>query len=688
MKHFILVLLLLSTMVAMHAAGVVINSSSTTLQTIKLLRCTYDVQIDNQIAIVTLQETFKNLLTSNVAPRYYYPLPEGCSATQLRWFAQGIWWQANISPNPSSNPGGPSTFPSSFTNYVGTFPVVFDFTTVMFPQDTLAVELTYVQLLPYSDGNVELRLKNNYTPITTVPLLSQTLDVELNSTRNITSFQSINQIPNNIEFTTTHGICHYTIANAVANTDYLLRYSLDSAELGLWSMSTLRDSVPDDWSRGFFTFIVEPDPSNTTQIIDKVFTLIIDRSGSMSGDKIIQAKNAATYIVNHLNEGDMFNIVMFNESNSAIWTSHHEYTPPNAQTALNFINSITATGMTNIGAAFNTAIPQFSNASNNTANIIIFLTDGCPTAGITEIQQLRTYIHNLMLANEATIYLYNFGIGSDVNAQLLTQTATDNHGLVQLLGQNELYASITSFYNIIRNPVLLDPVITVTPPDAIEQMFPSPLPNLYIGRQMIVSGRYSVPQMAHLTFSGHAFSQTVNYEYDMLLTELNDPNKAFLTKIWAKQKIDYLLIQYYGMDTTSTTAHELKQTIINISMLWGVITPFTSFHGGAVPNEEPSTSPTPGYTVKLLGNFPNPFNPTTVIRFEITKDDHLPAYIRIYNIRGQLIKVLGLKTHGKGQYQIMWDGTDQQNKAISSGVYFYTLEWGNEIQVGKMVMMK
>jgi Ca-activated chloride channel homolog len=689
MKQVFFTVLLLSSILLLHAAGVVINSGSSTFQAIKLLRCAYDVDIHNQIAVVTVKETFKNLQSSNVAPRYYYPLAEGCSATQLRWYSQGFWWQANISPNPSSAPGGPSTLPSYFTNYVGSFPIVFDFTTVLFPQDTLAVELTYVQLLPYTEGNVDLSIKNNYTPISTTTLLGQTLDVELNSTRNITSFLSLNQVPNSIEHSTNHGICHYAISNAVANTDYHLRYSLDSSELGLWSVSTYRDSVPDNWSRGFFTFIAEPDPSNTTQIINKVFTLIIDRSGSMSGTKITQAKQAASYIVNHLNEGDQFNIVQFNESNSAVWNSHQQYNPTNAQTALNFINNISASGMTNIGSAFLTAIPQFNNTSNETANIIIFLTDGCPTAGITDTQQLRTYIHNLMAINEATIYLYNFGIGiNDVNTQLLTQTSTDNHGLVQFLGQDDVYTSMTSFYNIIRNPVLLDPVITVDPANAVEQMFPSPLPNLYIGKQMIVSGRYNTPQTVHLTFSGHAFSQTVTYDYDMILTEANDPNNAFLTKIWAKQKIDNLLIQYYGMDTTSTTAHELKQTIIEVSMTWGVITPFTSFHGGNVPNEDPEAIPTPQYSVKLLGNFPNPFNPVTYIRFEITKDDHMPAYVRIYNVKGQLIKVLGLITHGKGAYQVMWDGTDQQNKSISSGVYFYTLEWGNEILTGKMIMLK
>ncbi len=690
MKRFILVASLLTTLLALHAAGVIINSSSTTFQTTKLINCAYDVQIENQISVVTVQETFKNVTSTNVAPRYYYPLPEGCSATQLRWFSNGFWWQASISPNPSSPPGGPSTFPTNFTSYIGSFPIVFDFTTVIFPQDTLAVELTYVQLLPYIDGNVELGLKNNYSLISTLPLMTQTLDVELNSTRNITSFQSINQEPNIIEHTANQGICHYSIANTAANSDYLLRYSLDSSELGLWSMSTLRDSVPDVWSNGFFTFIAEPDPSNSTQIINKVFTLVIDRSGSMSGTKITQAKNAATYIVNHLNEGDRFNIVIFNESNSSIWTEHQEYNATNAQTALTFINNITASGMTNIGAAFNLTVPQFSNTGDDTANIIIFLTDGCPTAGIQDTQLLRTYIDNLMTNSTSTIFLYNFGIGiNDVNTQLLSQTATDNHGLVQFLGQNDVYTTITAFYNIIRNPVLLDPIITVSPPDAVEQMFPNPLPNLYLGRQMIVSGRYAVPQTVHFTFSGNAFNQVVTYEYDMQLAETNDPNKSFLTKIWAKQKIDDLLIQYYGMDSTSTTAHELKQTIVDLSMTWGVITPFTSFHSGTIiTTEDPTALPVLPYSVKLLGNFPNPFNPTTIIRFEITKDDHLPAYVRIYNIRGQLIKILGLKTHGKGLYQIMWDGTDQMNQSVSSGVYFYTLQWGNEILAGKMVMVK
>jgi len=681
-------MILLVSITFMHAAAVIINSSSTTLQILNLKSSTYDVNINNQIAVVTLHETFKNTFNSNVAPRFYYPLPEGASATQLRWFSQGLWWQANISPNPSTTPGGPTSFPSYFTNYVGSMPVTFDFTTVLYPADTLAVELTYVQLLPYKNGVVDLNLTNNYIAIQSASLQSQSLNVDITSTRQITSLSLVTPSNGITEFTNNHGSCHYAVNNASANTNYHMQYSLALNELGLWSFSTEMDSVPDFYGNGFFTFIVEPDPSNNTQVINKVFTLMIDRSGSMSGTKMEQAKSAATYIVNHLNEGDYFNIISFNEASSDIWTEHHNTQPANISTALNYISGLYASGMTDIGAAFGMAVPQFSSSAENTANIIIFLTDGCPTAGLTDTQQLRNYINQLIDNSGHPIYLFNFGIGSDVNTQLLTLTGADNSGLSTFLGQNDVYATITDFYNKIRNPVLLDPVLTATPNNALQEMYPNPLPNLYLGSQMIISGRYTTPQVVHLTFSGHSFNQQVSYQYDMNLTGDNDPTNQFLTKIWAKQKIDYLLVQYYGMDTTSTTAHEIKQTIINISMMWGVITPFTSFHSGSVPNVD-ETLPVPtSNSVTLLGNYPNPFNPTTYIKFSINSDQHLPVYIRIYNIRGQLIKVLGIKAHGKGMYQVMWDGTDQQNKKVSSGVYFYNLEFGDVIQTGKMVLMK
>ncbi len=688
MRRFVLFSALTFVCLSLSAAGVVINSGINYLQYAILTRCSYDVNVENQIAVVTVTETFRNNQLSNMAPRYFYPLPDGASATQLRWFAAGMWFSAIISPNPQNPPGGPSTFPTSFLNYVGPFPIIFDFITVLAPTDTMTVELTYVQLLPYSSGNVDLVLRNNTLPLQSSSLQSQALDVHLVSDRLITGFQMLSHPSANVDNNGEVANAHYLSYNSYANLDYHLRYTLSSTQLGLWAMSTYLDSVPDLMGRGFFTFIVEPDPTNTTQVIDKVFTLIIDRSGSMGFEnKITQAKNAATYIVNNLNEGDLFNIVIFNAYVQPLWTTHQPRTPANISSALNFINSITATGNTNIQAAFDVSVPQFVNASDSTANIIIFLTDGQPTSGITNTQQLVNYVDNLININEADIYLFNFGIGSDVNHQLLTLLADHNNGVATFLGNSELYATITDFYNLIRNPVILNPVFSVNPIAAVHDVYPSDLPNLYLGKQMIVSGRYDFPQPVTINFSGNAYNQPVNYQYPLTLSETDSPQYQFLPKIWAKQYIETLLIQYYSLDPNSFQAIELKQTIISVSIMWGIITPFTSFTGGTDIEDDTENS-TPPVEIVNLTNYPNPFNPTTTISFEVVKDIKAPAIIKIYNTKGQLIRILAINVKGKGKYQVVWDGRDKDGKIATSGVYFYTLSFGNTVLSNKMTLLK
>ena len=175
--------------------------------------------------------------------------------------------------------------------------------------------------------------------------------------------------------------------------------------------------------------IVEPDPSEQAETIDKVFTLIIDRSGSMSGDKIVQAKDAANFIVNHLNEGDKFNIVTFSSDITSFRTGHVEFNLENQNAALEYINSLEADGATNISGAFDTSIPQFSCADNSTANIIIFLTDGEQTAGIENTDDLIAHINQLVLTSEKEVTIFTFGIGSSTNERLLSTIARNNKGL-------------------------------------------------------------------------------------------------------------------------------------------------------------------------------------------------------------------------------------------------------------------
>ena len=91
-----------------------------------------------------------------------------------------------------------------------------------------------------------------------------------------------------------------------------------------------------------------------------------------------------------------------------------------------------------------------------------------------------------------------------------------------------------------------------------------------------------------------------------------------------------------------------------------------------------------------LFNFPNPFNSTTTISFNISRKDAKDAEIEIYNIKGQKIRTFDCHPELiEGQSSIQWDGTDANNQPVSSGIYFYSLELnGKTVDKKKMILMK
>ena len=88
----------------------------------------------------------------------------------------------------------------------------------------------------------------------------------------------------------------------------------------------------------------------------------------------------------------------------------------------------------------------------------------------------------------------------------------------------------------------------------------------------------------------------------------------------------------------------------------------------------------------LLGNYPNPFNPETRIRYSIK--DSGPVALEIYNMKGQLVKKLVNSVKAAGEYSVVWNGRDMNQRLLASGVYYYKLTCGSYISTKKMVMMK
>ncbi|MCX7797232.1 MAG: T9SS type A sorting domain-containing protein [Melioribacter sp.] len=108
------------------------------------------------------------------------------------------------------------------------------------------------------------------------------------------------------------------------------------------------------------------------------------------------------------------------------------------------------------------------------------------------------------------------------------------------------------------------------------------------------------------------------------------------------------------------------------------------------PNSKPTTSHVESsfypYTYKLLDNYPNPFNPETRIVFEIPREEHVS--LMIFDVNGKLIKELVNENLSSGRYEKLWDGKDDENNEVVSGIYFYQLKAGHFEQTKKMILLK
>jgi len=104
---------------------------------------------------------------------------------------------------------------------------------------------------------------------------------------------------------------------------------------------------------------------------------------------------------------------------------------------------------------------------------------------------------------------------------------------------------------------------------------------------------------------------------------------------------------------------------------------------GSGAGEDPVT---PVLATTLKGNYPNPFNPTTTISYSVR--ENTPVSIEIYNVKGQKVRNLVKSVKEAGEHTVVWNGTDDNGRAVSSGVYYFKMNAGKYSSTKKMIMMK
>lgn len=295
---------------------------------------------------------------------------------------------------------------------------------------------------------------------------------------------------------------------------------------------------------GYFLLLASPGAAGPKPpVTPKDIVFVLDTSGSMAGNKLTQAKKALEFCVENLNAGDRFDIVRFSTEAESMFGQLAPATPAHRQRARDFIKDLKPLG----GTAIDDALTQ---ALTLNPDLVIFLTDGQPTIGHTREEDILAGVKR---RNTGNARVFCFGIGTDINTHLLDKITAQTRAVSQyVLPDEDLEVKVSHFYTKIKEPALTNPTLRFTGDIQATKLYPTPLPDLFHGDQLVVVGRYAGAGPAAVILEGAS--------HDAL-------------RRWATRRIGYLLdeIRLHGEN------RELKDEVTELARQFGIVTPYTAY---------------------------------------------------------------------------------------------------------------
>ncbi len=322
-------------------------------------------------------------------------------------------------------------------------------------------------------------------------------------------------------------------------------------------------SYREDGEEGYFSLLFAP-TVETDESVARDIVLVIDRSGSMEGDKMTQAIAAGEYVLGHLGVDDRFAIVDFSRS----VRSFDDVLRPAADTqeAIDYLRDLDAGGATNISGALDRSLAYLDGERPGT---VIFLTDGLPTAGIESAEGI------LELAEQAAperTQLFAFGVGYDVDTILLDALAEAFVGSSRYVTpEQRIDSEVARLYEQVSTPVLSDVEVTI---DGVEtsDLAPAGLPGIFAGDQALLTGRYTEPGEATVTVTGTSAEGPVTFVYDVTFPERATDDPA-IAQLWAQRRVADLLTEL----RLEGQRDSLIEEIVDIATQFGIVTPYTAY---------------------------------------------------------------------------------------------------------------
>ena len=346
--------------------------------------------------------------------------------------------------------------------------------------------------------------------------------------------------------------------STIPNRDFVLDFKVAGGRI---KSNLLSYADPEEPDQGYFTMMLYP-PDDLEDLrrhpLELVF--VLDCSGSMNGQPLAQARAAILSALDRLEPDDTFQVIRFSNNASQFGDEPVRATRRNIQRAKQYVASLNGSGGTMMIEGIRAAL-DFPH-DRRRLRFVTFLTDGY----IGNEADILGEIHRSI--GESRIF--SFGVGSSPNRYLLERMAAAGRGAVAYLGLNDSGRDVMNdFFNRISHPALAD--VSIDWGDMqVSAVYPTRLPDLFVGRPVIVTGRYR-GETGDPIVQGSAGGERIEFAVQ---TDAHEPVHAFLPQIWARLRIADLMNRRVW---TADPYGELEDLIRQTALEYDLMSDYTAF---------------------------------------------------------------------------------------------------------------
>lgn len=535
-----------------------------------------DVSINDQVAVTEVNQTFFNPNGRQLEGTYIFPIPEGAQIDQFRMDINGEMVEAELLDASKARKLYEDIVRKmkdpALMEYAGQglfkvriFPIE--------PNSEKKVNLKYTEVLRRDSSMISYRYPLNTEKFSSAPVQSVSVKVDVQCTSPIKTVYC----PSHDVEIARHGDSKATIgferSNERPDRDFELLFSTeDSSSEGIGlDVLTYR---PDTGEPGFFMLLASPSVSRVEQqILPKDVIFVLDTSGSMAGKKLEQAQGALKFCLHNLNSEDRFDVVRFSTEAEPLFGALTTRSDEAVDKAVTFIDDFKARGGTAIESALLSAIESSAGRERTDRPfMLVFLTDGRPTVGTTDPQQIVDTVTGKI--GDRTLRVFCFGIGTDINTHLLDKIAQKTNATREyVLPDEDIEVKVSNFYTKVDSPVLANPKLTVEGGNiTLSKLQPGELPDVFKGEQLVVFGRYTGAGDAALAITGNLAGTKRTIVEDAVF-EPHETDNDFIARLWATRRVGWLLDQI----RLNGESEELTEEVTRLARQYGIVTPYTAY---------------------------------------------------------------------------------------------------------------